>query len=200
MTVALLLIGDGRDRYRSQALDSLVMNVDTRGMPVVEVDDRDHKLGFAGAVQHGWTRVLAETHAEWVLWLELDFTFNQRVPVQDILDVLTAHPQLTQMALLRQPVNAAERAAGGIVQQNPDAYTPREWRGHQWLESTRCFTTNPCIVPRWVLERGWPQRPESEGHFGIDLFGSDPALRSAYWGAGEEWVCHIGDERAGTGY
>lgn len=200
MSIALLLIHDGRCDYRERTLESLEA---AYGIGLfdhyIEVDDTPHKLGFAGAIQEGWRRVL-ETDAEFCAHVEGDFTFNRALPVPAMVDVLRAHPHLVQMALLRQPWNDQEKAAGGIVQMHPAMYEPVEWNGHRWLEHRRNVTTNPCIWPRWVLERGWPQQPQSEGHFGIDLFAENAELRAAYWGDGEPWVHHIGDVRAGTGY
>lgn len=114
--------------------------------------------------------------------------------------MLTDRDYLVQMALIRQPWNDEEKAAGGIVALLPDVYEQQRAGGHAWREHRRHFTTNPCIYPRWVAERGWPDRPESEGHFGIELLASNPAFRSGYWGEGEEWVTHIGDVRTGHGY
>jgi hypothetical protein len=114
---------------------------------------------------------------------------------------MDTHPHLVQMALLRQPWNEHERAAGGIVQMYPEDYEPRmDLQGCQWLEHRRHFTTNPSLVPTWVLRSGWPSPPESEGRFGINLFASDPKLRAGYWGDGSEWVEHIGRQRVGVGY
>lgn len=200
MTIALLLIGDGREDYRDRTIGSLdaMIGLD-RFDAIVEIDDTAHLLGFAGAIRNGWSQVLA-TGCKWCLHVELDFTFRQIIPVDQMIAVLEKYPHLVQMALLRQPWNDAERAAGSIIRQHPGDYQPSQWYQHRWLEHRRFVTTNPCIWPRWVLERGWPQRPQSEGHFGVDLFASDDRLRAAFWGSGEEWVTHIGDVRAGTGY
>lgn len=195
MSLSVLLISDGRDEYRARTLASAAEMLP----PVdewIEVDDRDHRLGFAGAIDAGWRQV----QTDYVFHLEADFTFNRPVPLEAMVAALDANPHLVQMALLRQPWNEQERAAGGIVQMHPDLYQPVVWRGHRWLEHRRNVTTNPAVWPRWVIDRGWPQRRESEGHFGLELFASDPTLRAAYWGGGEEWVTHVGDVRGGRGY
>lgn len=195
MTVALLSISDGRHAYHAAACESALEHLPAFDQYIF-VHDPDHRLGFAGAVQQGWQQV----ETDHVFHFEADFTFNRAVPVSAMVDVLNAHPHLVQMALLRQPWNGAERAAGGIWQQHPDEYEHRDRNGHRWLEHRRFVTTNPCIWPRRVIDRGWPQRDQSEGHFGLELFESDHSLRAAFWGEGEEWVHHIGGERAGGGY
>ncbi len=116
-----------------------------------------------------------------------------------MIAALDAHPHLVQTALLRGPVNERERAAGGVIEQHPDEYVTVNWQGHAWREHRHNVTTNPCLWPRWVVERGWPLIDQSEGHFGIQLFSEDPRRRAAYWGTGVD-VEHIGHERTGTGY
>lgn len=197
MSTCLLLIGDGRDEYhdRSRAsLREMLPDVDHH----VEVDDREHELGFGGAIREGWRRALA-TGCDWLVHAELDFIYLRPVPLAAMIATLDAHPYLVQMALLRGPVNDAERAAGGVIEQHSDDYAAVRWGGYCWREHRRHVTTNPAVWPRWVLERGWPTRSESEGHFGLDLFASDPSLRAAYWGLGAD-VQHIGEVRIGMGY
>lgn len=197
MTVALLTIEDGRTGYHEKSWASLreqLPDVDH----IVSVDDSDHKLGFAGAVATGWAMAL-ETDAEYIAHCELDFIYLRPVPLDSITAVLKAHPYLVQMALLRGPVNEQERAAGGVIEQHPESYTTVRWNGCAWREHRRHVTTNPCVWPRWVVERGWPLIDQSEGHFGIQLFNEDPTRRAAYWGTSVD-IEHIGDVRAGHSY
>ena len=195
MSVGLLLISDGRHEYHSRSYASVIEHL-PKFDQYIHVEDPDHTLGFAGAIQHGWSQ--AET--DWLVHWEADFVVDRPVPIDDMITVLHTHPYLVQMALLRGPVNAAERAAGGIIQQHPESYELTEWDGVRWIEHRRFVTTNPCVWPRWVIDRGWPQRSESEGRFGISLFAENPDYRSGFWGDGRVWVDHIGVARAGTGY
>lgn len=197
-STALLMIRDGRDAYHDASLDSARSCLVPAFTHEITIDDSDHSLGFGGAIREGWKQALA-TDAEYVFHLELDFVFKRLIPVGYFIRVLKACPYLVQMALMRQPWNDQEREAGGVAGLIPDLES-RALTGFHWLEHARHFTTNPCVYPRWVMERGWPERSESEGHFGIELLRSDPDLRSAYWGDGEEWCIHIGHDRTGTGY
>lgn len=196
-SVCLLTIGDGRDAYHDLSRASL-----TEMLPDVahhvEIDDREHRLGFAGAVKAGWEAAL-ETGAEYVFHAELDFTYLHPVKLAAMTHVLDEHDHLVQMALLRGPVNAAERAAGGIIEQHPDAYRTVRCCSLAWREHRRFVTTNPCLWPRWVIARGWPLVDQSEGRFGIELFAEHQSLHAAFWGTTVD-VEHIGHERAGTGY
>lgn len=197
MTVALLLISDGREDYLQQTRRSAALCLPEFDQ-TIHIDDTAHVLGFAGAIQAGWD--LLHPDIDYVFHLEGDFTFNRPVPLDDMRQVLDENPHLTQLALLRQPWNRSEQLAGGVWQQHPDSYTRRGTWPRQWMEHARFWTTNPCLYPRWVAERGWPRVPQSEGMFGLKLFAEDPARRAAFWGAGEEWVTHIGQERSGHGY
>jgi len=200
MSIALLLISDGRDEYLARTRASAVAML-PRFDHVIHVDDAGHELGFAGAIQEGWRRVLA-TDAHYVFHLEQDFTFNRPAGVAGMAQVLRARPHLAQLALRRQPWNAAERAAGGIVEQHPDDYVERALGPYRWLEHRRFFTTNPCLYRRWICAQDWPDGPESEGRFGIELLQRRPDMRFAFWGARDsgEAVTHIGEMRAGVGY
>jgi hypothetical protein len=197
MSVCLVAIGDGRDEYHDRSwasLKEMLPDVDY----TVTIDDRAHELGFAGAIRAGW-RLALETDATHIFHAELDFTYLRPVDLGAMQDTLENHPHLVQMALARGPVNDAEIAAGGVLEQHPDDYETVQWYGYSWREHRRYVTTNPALWPRRVIERGWPQMRHSEGHFGVSLFAEDPKLRAAFWGIGVD-VDHIGTQRLGSGY
>ncbi|MBK8168410.1 MAG: hypothetical protein IPK64_20875 [bacterium] len=107
------------------------------------------------------------------------------------------------MALLRQPWNRAEQAAGGIVEQHPDDYLDRTDGTHHWLQHRRFYTTNPHLTRlRFIKTHEWPEGSESEGRFGVGLFAAEPMTTCGFWGprGSGPWVRHIGAERAGTVY
>lgn len=198
MSLCLVIISDGRDDVHQRALVSAADCIPFELVDqIVTVDDREHQLGFAGAIRQAWDQVVCD----WVLHLEADFTFNAPVDVAGMIALLERQPQLAQVALKRQPWNADERAAGGIVEQHPDDYIERTDRLATWTEHRRFFTTNPSIYPSRLIRLGWPQEPQSEGLFTHRLL-RDPLLRFAFWGGKHDapLVHHIGDTRAGTGY
>lgn len=220
MSTCLLIISDGREEYLRRTLESAkamlpafdqAVLVDdcprdrteaifrSAGFPMPGVSvhgDGNHRLGFGGAIQVGWSLV----KTDYVFHLEQDFVFARPVPVAAMIEVLEAHPHLAQLALLRQPWNEEERRVGGVMQQHPQDYIRRDWEGRSWMEHRRHWTSNPSVYPARICARGWPNDPHSEGHFGIGLFASDQALLVGYWGTGEEWVEHIGAVRTGTRY
>lgn len=213
--VALLVIGDGRDALREQALDSFARHAGGAYVsPIVQIDDRHHRLGFCGAIQAGW-RELAERHAaepfDYVFHLEEDWLLLRDVALDAMSDLLDAYPALAQVALRRGAENDAERAAGGLIGLWPDEYldktlyTGREAEGHReaiaWLEHGLFFTTNPSLYPARLVEHGWPSAPRCEEVFGEGL--KHLGYRFAYLGTrlDEPWIAHTGSgQRQGKGY
>lgn len=159
------------------------------------------RQGFGGAIRAAWSYVGVGPEP-YVFHLEDDFVFNRPVSLEPMIESLEYQPHLSQLAFRRQPWNNEERAAGGVVEQHPDAYRDAGCcPEHQWLEHRLFFTTNPSLYRRSLTLAGWPDVEHSEGAFSHQLL-DDPDLRFGFWGgrASGEWVTHIGRERVGTGY
>lgn len=221
--IAWLVITDGRDSYLNSAVESGRANLqgsiterwmydDTgddayRARLAERFPDFEHinggpRQGFGGAIQRAWGEISERSTARFVFHHEADFTFNQKVDLDEMAGLLQRQPHLAQVALRRQPWNAEEIAAGGIVEQHPDDYTERsDDHGAVWLEHRRFFTTNPCLYRRTLCERDWPSGDQSEGRFGIELT-TQEAVSFAFWSSRDTppLVHHIGEQRAGTGY
>lgn len=195
MTTALLGFDDGRFEYATASLQS-AMRCLPKFDQYIFVDDRHHKLGYAGAIQQAWSQV----QTDFVFHLELDFTFNHTVPVDRMIELLVRHPYLVQVSLKRQPWNGAEIKVGGIVELNPDRYTERREDDLVWTEHREYFTCNPTVYSSALCRLGWPQVPQSEHAFIERCL--TPAARFAIWGGKFDppFVHHIGNKRAGTGY
>lgn len=200
MSFAVLIVRDGRDDIHERSIESLHAALPEPAYAIT-VDDADHKLGFAGAIEEGWRQIREAAPVEFVWHHEADFIYERPVPLEDMAAVLRAQPHLAQLALKRQPVNGDEQAAGGIVEMWPDCYRQRTYRGSVYTEHDICWTTNPALYPRAWVQQGWPQVPGSEVAWGERLK-EDPDLRFAYWGAKYDppLVEHIGEQRAGRGY
>jgi hypothetical protein len=213
--IAVLLIGDGRDGCRAATMDSFAKRVSGyRLRGVVQVDDRAHQLGFAGAIEAGWSalrdRMLSAERQgypppwDYVFHLEEDWAFLRPVDVRAMASVLDADPTLVQCALRREPVNDAERVAGGVVEAWPREYEERialtPTGGVPYLRHSLFFTTNPSLYRRELVEaEAWPQVPRSEDEFGRYLVRR--GQRFAFLGERTEpvYLRHTG-ERRGTGY
>lgn len=220
MTITLMVITDGRRDCLQRTLDSfeLCVNQDHIARRVIVNDSPDptysdwvdtlgfdehvrpqpRRRGFAGAIAAGWAAVADTDH---IFHLEDDFVFTRHVDLRAMTSVLERHPGLAQLALRRQPWNETEAAAGGVVEQHPEAYADCSDGTCFWLEHRIFFTTNPSLYPPWVRADGWPLVPHSEGVFSHRLF-EDSHVRSAFWGTRRDtpWVVHIGDQRVGVGY
>jgi len=209
MRVGCVVITDGRLEPMARTVRSLLENVHYDWDDMVMINDsadpdydmllkvafpefrhvaHETRRGFAGAVNSAWEQT---DSCDYLFHLEDDFKMNREIPISDMIEVLESRPHIAQMALKRQLVNQAEISAGGYLL--PDDMEMWEYAGHRWMEHRKFFTTNPSLIPKWVRDRRF-QPPEAEGKFAIDLFNETDAT-CAYWGHGEEWVEHIGDER-----
>lgn len=166
-----------------------------------EIYSTGRRSGFGGAIISAWNQ-LQNDNNDWVFHLEDDFVMSNLVPLSEMITVMNRNPHIVQMALRRQPWNEVEKAAGGIVEADPDSYEEKTNGIHTWLEHRKFFTTNPSLYRKSLtVEHPWPVGLNSEGKFGIELF-NDADKRSAFWGyKGEEPRCwHIGEFRNGAGY
>lgn len=161
------------------------------------------RSGFGGAIRSAWQHVRDTSSARFVFHLEDDFTPTRTVPLLDMVRLLELRRDVVQVALRRQPWNAEEHAAGGIVEQHPGDYLDAVESGIPHLEHRRFFTTNPNLYRRELVdETEWPAGSQSEGRYGIELLRQDPARRFAFYGSRDSgpWVEHIGHDRVGSGY
>ena len=230
MSVAVLVITDGRDDYLAESVRSALGSLtgpivewwmfdDTgrddyrqglaRRYPTFRHINAGPRQGFGGAIRGAWAHLAEQSTARYVFHLEGDFTFCRPVDLGPLTTLLDTRPHLAQVALVRQPWNDAERAAGGLLAAHPGAFTPHADRhGHQWLEHRLWWTTNPSMYRRSLLAVGWPDGPQSEGLFTHRLLEdgtpeTEPAhLAFGYWGQATDppWVDHIGHRRAGRDY
>jgi glycosyltransferase involved in cell wall biosynthesis len=114
------------------------------------------RLGLAGAVEAVWRHALA-TGADYLFHLEDDFEVLEHVDVNRIAATLSGEPDVAQMLLKWQPLAPTEVAAGDILGGMHPYDTHVGWVTQQTI-----FSLNPCIIPRWVLELGWPAGNEAE--------------------------------------
>ena len=150
--------------------------------------------GFCGSIQRGWN--LLPEDADFVFHLEDDFTFNEPIRIQEMIDILQDNPKLAQIALLRQAVNPAEKSAGGVIQCFSNDFKQREKGNRIWMEHARFFTTNPSLYPRSISRIPYPLEDFCEGKFSIKLRAA--GYRFAILGKKDQKpkVAHIGEYKA----
>lgn len=221
--VALLVIGDGRDRLQVETLQSFARAVGAKQLgnlivAKVTVDDRQHALGFCGAIQAGWAelrRLHEEEPFDYVFHLEEDWAFNRPLDLAAMarcLDLRRDHaeppilaPDLAQISLRRNAVNSAEITAGGLVELWPDEYLDTSHGDGtdggelHYLEHALYFTTNPSLYRYSLLAHPWPNPPGCEREFTEQLL--ERGYHFAVWGerGDEPWITHTG-HRTGRGY
>jgi hypothetical protein len=165
----------------------------------VNVCRDSRQRGFCGATAALW-KWAASAAPDYVFWLEHDFAFVRDIDLVQLAYLLDRHDQLAQMQLMRNAVNEAELAAGGLFESRRPEYLARSLSGFPWWEHRSYFTTNPSLMRRDFMEANpFPDdgEPECEGRFGLDLVGSDYTY--GVWGDGSPYVEHIG-VRTGFGY
>lgn len=195
--IGVAFISDRQDRYLPGCISSfgehVLSHVPGGYLPTTVIDDRDHRLGLAGAVKAAWDWARTEG-VDYLLHVEEDFRFNSRVDLDAMRQVLDTDKYLAQVVLKRQPWSPEEHRAGGIIELNPRDYTQRRDGDLWWVEHQRIFSLNPCLIPRWVLERGWPDGNEAQATDELVAAG----YRFAFFGQRDDppRVTHVGAERA----
>ena len=217
--LAVLSHGEPDSPHVERTLRSFRANVTPDASSVIRFHDTD-RLGFCRATASLWGLAVEEAvavDADHVFWLEHDFVFRRPVELELLAAILKPNPDIgpvAQVSLMRNAVNAVERAAGGLFESRPGEYRPRRLRAQEnpvhgqdepFLTHSSYFTTNPSLMTvRFMVEHpfaaGASRQPydiECEGRYGQDLIRD--GYQFAVMGHGEPWVEHIG-VRTGEGY
>lgn len=217
--IFLLVMTDGRRQYIHKTLASAAKNlkgsIEARFIYDDSGDDSNHtwlvsefpdfhviyqptRQGFGGAIDSAWNRI-KQYEFDYVFHLEDDFTFNREIPLEDMAQKLADNPHCYQMALRRQPWNAEEQAAGGVIQRWPTEFHQQDG----WISHRMFFTSNPCLYRKSLIEtRTYPRVKDSEGHFSHSIYSNEPDAVFGFWGdkTDQPWVEHIGGMRGGGFY
>ena len=200
MTVVAVVISDRpRDLYLNDCLDNLFAYL-VADYEVHVVDDTAHEMGMAGAVKDGWQWAVRQ-NADYLLHIEEDFRLID-LPLRAMRQVLDLNPHLAQVVLKRQPWSNEERAAGGQIETNPDAYVQREAGGLRWVEHATLFSVNPCLIPRRTLDLEWSPTHPGGVERAITEACEAADMHFAYYGHRTDPPrCeHVGHVRASTGW
>lgn len=160
--VFAVICGNDRIPYRLRCINSLETFLPD--IPFSVQNDTFHE-GMAANVQHGFELFL-KTDADYCLWVEEDFVLLRPLPLDHAVNVLDYHPHLAQMLFQRQPLAPGEVAAGSVIGGMPNAAPRGESSAPRtfWFEHTHIFSLNPCLIPRRVIELGWPAGPLGVGN------------------------------------
>lgn len=157
------------------------------------------RKGFGGAYSFAWKTLSTQSEATFIFNLEDDFTFNRPIPLEAMAKILDENPHVYQMALKRQPWNDEERRAGGIIERWPDQFHQQDG----FIIHRLFFTTNPSLYRKSLIDTWtYPDVKDAEGHFTLNITGSDPNAVFGYWGnkTDSPWVEHLGVIRKGNLY
>lgn len=177
------------------------------------------KQGMAKTVAQGWELALQVPDMEYVFHLEEDFIINHPIILDHLIALLEEYPNLAQVVLQRQPWNPEEVGRGSIFDNDEDwvvhAHTwdqevPKNVqeaveegvpnplaasegkRTEWWVQHQRIFSLNPCLIPRRIIEMGWPAGNEAQMTDNVKAAGYE----MAFWGSKDEQaVTHIGQDR-----
>ena len=133
----------------------------------------------------------------YVFLAEDDFLYREDVNLGQLVDVLEARPQVTQVALLREPAYQSEIDRGGILGWPEEGFTRVAINGYRILEHRNFWTANPSLFRRSLTAVEWPVGRHSETRFAEALFRDTRAV-AAFWGEGEPAIRHIGEVKAGV--
>lgn len=188
--IGVAFISDRGDRYMPDCLRSFRSHVGFRQVDrAFVVDDSNHALGMAGAVRTAW-QWATDNEFTHLLHVEEDFRFNEAVDVAAMAAILDANPRLAQVVLKRQPWSLEEHVAGGIIECHPDEYIDRDG----FVEHTRIFSLNPCLIPRRVFTLGW----DDDNEAGFTRRCVDAGMSFAFFGRRDDppRVTHVGAVRS----
>lgn len=160
--------------------------------PVVRPD-------FTGSMVAMWRYLSKRARGDFILQVEDDFAYERDVDLVPMLETLREHPNLVQIALLRDACYPDEVETGGILGWPEPAFTRIESNGTSRLEHRLFWTNNPSLFRKSLTDVPWPVGHHSETLFGKRVL-ADPKARVAFWGHGETWIRHLGEVRAGVGY
>lgn len=187
------VLTDGRDELLARTLASAREHLAGQVDHLFVVDDSGRygpRKGLAGAVQTLWSHALG-VGADYLFHLEDDWRFNETPDLATMVNLLVDFPDLAQVVLQRQALTASEHAAGGVAAHAHWEECVNPWAA--WVQQDDIFSLNPCLVPRRILEMGWPAGNEA---------GMTERLRgrylSAFWGRKDSapQVHHLGDHRS----
>jgi hypothetical protein len=156
--------------------------------PGYKVVHHHERRGMSGAVNSVWDTAL-DMGADYLFHLEDDMVLVDSPPLDEAVSILAAYRHVAQMLFKRQPLSAPEINKNDILggMHHIDCHDG-------WVTQQHIFSLNPCLIPRWVLEMGWPAGNEAEMTQNLLRIGAQFGV----WGdpGSPPLVQHIGESRA----
>lgn len=185
--IACVIVANNRPDYLEATLAAVKAH-HPELQPII-VNDALHE-GMAVNVARAWQIALSGPRPEFLFHLEDDMVIQQPLPLHEAAAILRGHPHIANIIFQRQPWNDIEHEAGGV--HAAIAKLSEYYRQHAtWAEHDHIFSLNPCLIPRHILEMGWPTGNEAE------MTARLKGYRFGIWGHPEDapLIEHIGYER-----
>lgn len=209
---ALSVLTDGRADFLAETMEGIKAHLGEVDGPRFIVDDSGNsdyaswlrhsypqfklihhttRRGLAGAVQSVFDTAL-DTGCDYLVHIEDDMVLTRDVPVADAIAVLEAHSNLAQMCFKRVavPDDGAADQLQAILNRSSFYGSHDTWTWYDYL-----FSLGPCVIPRRVLELGWPSGPIGVGNEdGMTKRCLDAGYVFGSWGlvTDEPWARHVG--------
>lgn len=158
----------------------------------IEYHDTDGQ-GMAVAINTAWD-ICLDTPWDYLLSVEEDMLLLAPLPIDEAVAALETNQHLSQMVFKREPWHhPIEQELGDVLAAILQLATWTHNHDTYWAHN-HIFSLNPCLIPRRIVEMGWPTGNETgmtnQIHDATMIFGmwgqpGDPAL-----------VRHIGHNRA----
>ncbi len=218
MKLVVVVIGNGRD-FIHPTITSLAPNVSYPIQARLMIDDSPHTawgvdldarypewdivhtggIGMAGAVQAGFDLALSHD-PDYTLWIEDDTELLRPLPIASAIAALEANEHLAQMCFPREPADPTEYPdqLTAIVNQSQLVEEHDDYTAYDFL-----FSMFPNLIPRRVMELGWPAGPIGVGNeTGMTNRCLEAGYLFAAWGqpGGPAFCRHNGYAARGAGW
>lgn len=187
--IQLLIVANNRPDYLIRVRDSLREHLPQDLQLTCWIQNDDKHQGMAANIQAGWSAVL-QYDWDYLLHWEDDMVLLRPPPLDAMIEALETHPQVANLMLKRQPWNSIEEEAGDVVRAI-QMLAPNSFDMGRWVMHDHIFSLNPCLIPRHIVEKGWPAGNEAQ--MTADLL-SEGWMFGA-WNDPEPYLDHIGVER-----
>lgn len=163
MRIQLLICGMNREQYLHRVRVAWQKRHPDLFSERIEFHDVDG-LGMAEAIQQAWIACL-EREWDYILHTEEDMLPLDSVPLLRPVQVLERNPRIASMVYKRLPWwgSPTEVETGDVLQAIMQHATASE-QHRGWVSHNHIFSLNPCLIPRRVVEMGWPAGPLGTGN------------------------------------
>lgn len=193
--IQLLIAGMNRTQYLDQVTESWATHHPDLYANHFQFHDTDG-LGMAQAVNTAWQQALTYDW-DYLLHAEEDMLLLRPLNLVRAVSIMERHydgPRIAQMLFQREPWWGSQpEMESGSVMGGIKATASYFHQHRSWAEQNTIFSLNPCLIPRHIVELGWPVGNEA----GMTQQLLDKGYVFGVWGSERTrpYIRHIGHER-----